>query len=133
MTGEFGTNNYISTMTIGSLEDLGFLGVDYSLADAYDLSNLSNVGCGTYCSEATGINRRLVPGRRALSDDAAHKMECYALKVLLDARAGEQKVMPEDTIDMSRLITTVYWIDEYGIVHGKTYRWEDVKGIGDTC
>jgi hypothetical protein len=132
MTGIIGRNNYISEITIGSLEDLGFLGVDYSLADPYDLSNLSTIGCGTHCPQATGNSRRLVPGRRALSDHAAHKMECYALQVLMEARAGEQGVLPEGAIDIKGEIITILYM-ENDIIHSTLFSWDDVKGVVDTC
>jgi hypothetical protein len=129
MTGYIDTNMLISEITIGSLEDLGYTGVDYSLADPYDLSNLIQSGCATYCPEATGVNtgRRLDSSRSALSADAVKQMERYAAIKLHEAR-DVQEEMPEGMIDLRGELITVYFTEENNI-HGRTFSWDDVKDV----
>jgi hypothetical protein len=129
MTGYIGLNpGYISEITIGALEDLGYTGVDYSLADPYDLSNLSHSGCATYCPEATGPNRRLDSSRSALSADDVSQMERYAAIKLHEAR-DVQEVMPDGIINLSGELITVYFIDEENNIHGMMFSWDDVKDV----
>jgi hypothetical protein len=121
MTGVVDTNMKLSVITVASLEDMGY-GVDYSAADAYDISMLDN--CGTYCPEAPSQARR-AERKKAISVEGRANVLKQAYKELSQARGQHaSETMGGNSISVEVDFTTILYQDS-GDMYSMTVTWEE--------
>jgi hypothetical protein len=135
MTGYIGDGNYLSRITIGSLQDLGYT-VNMDAADYFGLDQLNAYGCGDYCPEAAGYfstqstssSISSTSGTSSKSEaKLQHTMMTIATAVLQQNQANRPMSLPEGIQyvggDSIRMLT----LGSNGRLEVTTITWDDVQ------
>jgi hypothetical protein len=126
MTGFGASQEPISRITIGSMQDIGLV-VDYSQADAFTINNLGM--CGAFCP-AKKRSLRSGEGKVMLSSNNKDIIKRYAKPKL--AKMHEAAIILQGTSGtgiMAKEEITVYYQDKGGNMHGVLVAWKDVKNM----
>jgi hypothetical protein len=116
----------ISRITIGSLEDTGYV-VDYSQADAFTINDLGV--CGSFCPDAGTLRLRTGERRVELSGDDMNIIQRYA-KSELDLLMAEASL--QDISDNGKVVNydiNVLYQNERGQLYDVLVSWNDVKNF----
>jgi hypothetical protein len=123
----------LSTITIGSLEDMGYV-VDYSVADPFDIGDLNAPECTSSCPEAASVSnifgkrRKLRPEKAKMSDGMRAKMTLYAAKQMAGMRTNRPSELPTAISHVGGDVLTVYFKED-GHLFDLTVTWNEAKHL----
>jgi len=139
-----GAENPLSTISIGALEDLGYI-VSYDNAEPYSISDINTDYC---CFPVMSGNDRQqlrnrrslkpiversksarAPGKKPVSAETARIAGLQAAKELKFARDNPPPQIPEGLTYIGGDSIKILVFDEYNEIQDITFGWSDVQGL----